>query len=291
MSTVALHPTEPRGPLQRVRAFFDELSKLGAFLRRDFRTALTYKVGFVSDWVGLAFSVVLFYYTGKLVDSSRLPKYGGEQTGYLEFMLVGMALAIFVQIALMRVSGVMRQEQFAGTLESLLMTPTSSFVVQLGSVMYDLIFIPIRITLFLGAFAVIFGLNVHANGVAPALVYLAATVPFVWGLGLIMAGITMTWRRGGGAVALAVSFLMLASGAYFPVELFPSGIAAFAAANPLTVAVSGMRDAVLGGAGWSGVPLDLAILLPSAAASLLIGNVIFRFCVRRERGKGTLGLY
>ena len=268
-----------------------EFSKLGAFIRRDFLTSLTYKMAFISDWVALLSSAFLFYFTGKLVDTSKLPEYGGDQVTYMQFVVVGLALTMFVTIALNRVAAVMRQEQFAGTLESLLMTPTAPFTVQLGSVMYDLIFIPIRIALFTAVVGIAFGLGLEPSGIGPSLAYIAGVVPFVWGLGLISAGITMTVRRGGAVVTFGVAILSLGSGAYFPTTLLPAGLEKLMEINPLTIGINGMRDALLGGTGWSNVPGDLAILVPLGVAALVAGNLAFRIGVKRERKRGTLGLY
>src|SRR4051794_39450087 len=141
-----------------------ELGKIGAFVRRDFLTSVTYRMAFVSDWIALLTSAFLFYFTGKLVDTSALPEYGGSQVTYMQYVVIGVALTMFVTIALGRVAAVMRQEQFGGTLESLLMTPTANWTVQFGSVAYDLLFIPIRITLFVTVVGIAFGLGFDPSG-------------------------------------------------------------------------------------------------------------------------------
>lgn len=291
MSVVAVERAKAGALLARFRVALSEIGKLGAFLRRDFITATTYKAGFVGDWLGLGFTALIFFFTGRIVDAGQLPSYNGHQASYFEFVLIGMTLGVFVQIALSRVSAVMRQEQFAGTLESLMMTPTASFTVQFGSVMYDLVFLPIRLVLFVTIIAIAFGLNMDPGGIPQTLVYLVAVIPFVWGFGLITAGLTMTIRRGAAIMGLAAALLTLGSGAFFPVGVLPGPVASTAGANPLAVAMSGMRGALLGGEGWGHMAHDLAILVPAALISLVIGNLVFRIGVRRERHRGTLGLY
>jgi ABC-type polysaccharide/polyol phosphate export permease len=101
----------------------------------------------------------------------------------------------------------------------------------------------------------------------------------------------MTFRRGGGIVELGAAFLTLGAGAYFPIDVLPPLLVTLSAINPLAIAIEGMREALLGGAGWGEVPGDLALLIPIAIVSLVIGNVAFRLGVRRERKRGTLGLY
>jgi ABC-2 type transport system permease protein len=274
-----------------VSTFAGELRKLPAFVRRDFLVAWSYRLPFITDWIGLAFQALIFYFIGLMVDPSKLPTYGGEQTTYLAFAAVGIAISAFMTLALGRVSAGIQQEQLAGTLESLLMTPTSPATVQLGAVFYDLIYVPVRTAVFLVIIAVAFGLDFHANGVVPALVVLVVFIPFVWGLGVAAAGATLTFRRGSGAVGLVMTVLVLFSGAYYPLDLLPGWIAELAEINPITIAVDGMREPLLGGTGWEGVGRAVAVLLPLAVASLALGALAFRAALRRERRRSTLGLY
>jgi len=286
VTTVA--SSDRHGPLG---ALVGELRKLPAFVRRDFIVAWSYRLPFVGDWLGLVLQAFMFYFVGLMVDESKLPTFGGSQVSYLEFVAVGIAMSAFITLALGRVASGMQQEQFAGTLESLLMTPTSPATVQLGSVVYDLIYIPIRTAVFLVVIAVAFGLDFHLDGLLPAAVVLLAFIPFVWGLGIASAGTTLTFRRGSGIVGLGSTVLVLFSGAYYPLDLLPGWLATLAEGNPITIAVDGMREPLLAGSGWEGIGTAILVLVPLSAVSLTAGALVFRACLRRERRRGTLGLY
>jgi ABC-2 type transport system permease protein len=275
----------------RTAILVEELGKLSAFLRRDFLTAWSYRMTFVSDILGLILQTVTFYFVGLMVDDSVLPTYGGVRTSYLEFAVVGIALSMFIALGLSRVARAVRSEQLMGTLESVLMTPTSPATVQLGSVVYDLIYVPIRTGLFIVAAAALFGLDFDLGGLGAAAAVLIAFIPFVWGLGIITAGAALTVRGSTAGVGFSVSVLTLVSGAYFPLDLFPGWIQTFAEVNPLAIAIEGMREALLGSAGWSRVGSDVLKLVPMSLASLLVGIVAFRLALRRERRVGTLGHY
>jgi ABC-2 type transport system permease protein len=275
----------------RIGAFTGELRKLPAFVRRDFLVAWSYRMSFVSDLVGLVGQVIVFYFIGQLVDSSRLPTFGGTSVTYLEFAAVGIALGVFIQFGLDRVSAAMRGEQLMGTLESVLMTPTAPSTIQLGSVAFDLIYIPLRTAAFLGAVTLAFGLHFSAGGIAPALLLLVAFIPFVWGLGVLTAALLLTFRRGGSLVGLGAVVVGLLSGVYFPLSLLPGWLHGIANANPVAQAINGMREALLGGATLADIASNFALVVPCSAASLLIGLGVFRLAVRREQKRGTLGLY
>lgn len=269
----------------------EELRKLSAFLRRDVLVAWSYRASFVSDWVGLLVQAVLFSFAGRLVDSSKLPVYGDMRVSYIQFVAIGIALGVFVQIALTQITTGIRQEQVQGTLESLLMTPTAPTTIQLGAVMYQIVYTPIRTAAFLLLIGVIANVHFAASGALPATALMLAFIPFIWGLGVMSSAAIITFRRGAGAFSLGTGLLTLASGAYFPLELLPHWLARAASYNPMAVAMQGMRLALIGGTGWSEVAHRVAVLLPCSAVALGLGTLSFRRAVARERRRGTLGLY
>ena len=268
-----------------------EIAKLPAFFRRDLLEAWSYRVTFVSDALGLVLQAVMFYFIGRMVNPATIPSYGGERVSYMEFVTVGIAIGMFISLGLGRVAAAIRSEQLMGTLEAVLMTPTSPATIQVGSVVYDLVYIPVRTSLFLASTAIAFGLSFHGDGMLPAAVVVLVFIPFVWGLGIAAAAALLTFRVGSGGIGFGVTILTLTSGAYFPLHLFPDWIAGAAAFNPLSIAIEGMREPLLAGSAWSGVAHDIAVLAPMSALSLIFGIVAFRLALRRERGLGTVGLY
>jgi len=274
-----------------VSAVFAEALKLPAFVRRDFKVALSYRVAFASDVLGLAAQVVVFSFIGRLVDPSRLPTFGGTQVTYLEFVATGLVLNLALGVLLYRVAGAIRQEQLQGTLESLLATPTATATVQIGSVASTLLVLPLRALVLMGAIAIVFGLHMDPGGIVPAALVMAALVPFAWGLGLATAAAIVTFRRGTGLLGAGTTLLGLASGAFFPLALLPGWIAAAAEWNPLAIAIDGVRQALLGGAGWGEALAGVAVLAPLSALTLAAGIGLFRLALARERRRGTLGLY
>ena len=269
----------------------EEAAKLPAFARRDLLVAVSYRFAFVTDALALFLQAFLFYFVGLLVDESKLPEIGGSPVSYMEFVVIGIALAAFVQIGLGRVSMAMRREQMLGTLEAILATPTSPSTIQLGSVVYDLLYVPIRTGVFLALVAVGFGLDFNLGGLVPATLVVLAFIPFVWGIGLVSAAGTLTFRGGSTGVGFGITIMTLASGAYFPLELLPGWLEAAAAMNPMAIAIDGMREPLLGTVDWMETLRHLLTLAPMAAVSLTIGIVAFRVALQRERRRGTLGLY
>ena len=153
--------------------------------------------------------------------------------------MIGVVIVTVSGLLLQKVSTAIREEQLMGTLEALLVTPTSPTTVQAGSAAFDLFFIPIRMAVLLLVVAVAFGLGFAPSGHAPSLVLLMSFVPFVWGLGLVAAAVIVTFRRGGGVIGFFMSVLGLASGAFFPLALLPAWAQTIAEANPVAIVMEG----------------------------------------------------
>lgn len=268
-----------------------EALKIPAFVRRDFLTAWSYRMSFVTDLVGLGGQALVFYFVSQLVDPAKLPTFQGTEVTYLEFATVGLLLGGFIYFGMQNVAAAVRNEQLMGTLESLLVTPTLPSTVQVGSVAFVFLYIPIRILLLVGVLALAFGLDLQASGILPALALLAAFMPFVWGLGIASAAVILTFKRGGGLVALGTLMLAFVSGLYFPIDLLPGWLTAIAELNPIAVAVDGIREALLGGAGWSEIGPAALVLTPLALGTLFAGLLAFELALARERRRGTIGLY
>jgi ABC-2 type transport system permease protein len=275
----------------RLPVLAGEARKTLAFVRRDLLVAWSYRVAFFSDCLNLFLQITLFYFVGRLVDPAQLPTFGGQKVTYVEFVAVGIAITSFLQVGLGRVVTVMRNEQLMGTLESVLLTPTAPTTVQLGSVMYDLLYVPIRTFIFLALTMAVLGARFDASGVLPAALILVTFIPVVWGLGMISAAGVLVFRRGLGAIGFLTAALTATSSTYFPIQLFPGWLQAIARLNPVTIALTSAREALLGQAGWSRIPAALAVLVPAGAAAITVGVFAFRAALARERRRGTLGLY
>jgi len=269
-----------------------ELSKLSAFLRRDLLTRLSYRTAIIADWFSLFSQALVFSFVGKIVNPALLPTGGAaDETTYIAYVSVGIAVSGFLAVGLARLVGAIRQEQFMGTLESLMVTPTTASVILLGSVVYDLIYVPIRTVVFLVIVSIWFDVSFQASGYIPALIILAAFIPFVWGLGSVASASVLTFRRGTGVLGFATFALTFTSGAYFPLTLFPDWVQTLAKLNPIAVAIAGMREQLIGGADWAAVGDALLKLVPMSGGMLIVGLYAFRLAMRRERRLGTLGLY
>jgi len=138
-----------------------------AFVRRDLREALTYKLSFLSSVTGILLSSATFYFVAKLVPAGTpaLGPFGGD---YFSFAVVGVAFAGLLGMFQEGLASVVRGAQVSGTLEALLVTPVPVPAILFGSSLYGLLFQVFRTVLHLGVALAFFGLalgRVNAAGV------------------------------------------------------------------------------------------------------------------------------
>lgn len=268
-----------------------ELRKIAAFVRRDWLVLLSYRTGFITDWLGLLAQVVLFGFISQIVDVSAIPEYGGRQPSYLEFATIGIVVNTILSIGLGTLVSVVSGEQRTGTLEQVLSTSVRMTTYQVGSAAFTLLYTPLRTAVLLGVVALVLGGRFAFGSVVPAIVVLVAFVPVVWGIGLAGAGNAITIRRGSGIAGFAGMLFGTASGAYFPIDLFPSWLQSAMRYNPVTITLEALRATLLGGAVWQDVVRPVGVLLLWGVVAVALGTVVFRVALRRELRRGTLHLY
>ena len=105
---------------RRPAVFVEEVRKIPAFFRRDWLTMWRYRFALFGDLLNLIVGVVIFYFVSKLIPPANLPRFGGVQPNYMEFVVTGIVPTAFLALGISGVVAVMRQEQFMGTLEPLL---------------------------------------------------------------------------------------------------------------------------------------------------------------------------
>src|SRR6266536_1789440 len=202
MTVTAIAVAEGLARNRRLAGLREDLAKMPAFFRRDMLTLWSYRFAFFADWANMLVQVLIFYFVNRLVPARALPTFGGKPTNYLDFVIVGLMLTTFIQITMGRLVSAVRNEQLMGTLETLLATPTAPVTLQLGQVVYDLLYVPLRTAVFLALMTGVLGAHFRFAGLLPTTVIFLVFMPVMWGIGVLSAAAVLTFRRGESAVGL-----------------------------------------------------------------------------------------
>jgi len=262
-----------------------------AFLRRDLRVETSYRLAFLLQFLGVFFSVAVFYFVARLLGeaaSRYLEPYGGD---YFSFVLIGIAFSGYLGVGLSSFSNSLRQAQTTGTLEAMLVTPISLSAIVLASSLWSYLMTTVRVLVYLAVGTLLLGVDLRGGNYPVALLILVLTVISFSSLGVLAASFVMIAKRGDPVTWVFNALSSLLGGVYYPIAILPDWLRPVSWLLPVTYALHSMRLALLQGASLRTLLLDVLALLLFSLLLLPLALFAFRYAVRRARIDGSLTHY
>jgi len=260
---------------------------IGAFVRRDFRTALTYRLSLVSTLLASVFTLISFKFIAKLVHGGA---FAGSTVAYFRYVVVGLALGGVLDAGMGRPASAARSDQVQGTLELLTTQPLSPMGLGLGWAAFPLLEAMVTSLLIL-LIATPLGFRADQPNVGVALLTLALSAVVFGALGMLTAAIVLAVQQAVQVTHFATAVLSLLSGVLFPIALLPGWLQVVSYLSPMTYAVDAMRGALLHHSTLFGVGTDLLILVGFAVVLLPLGAHAIRVALAYARRRGTLSSF
>ena len=256
------------------------LRKLWAFYKRDLQLASTYRFSFFYDLFRTAGLFISFFFIGKLV--------GGD---YFRFVLVGIVSSGFMGTALSGLNQTLSFERGHGTLETILLTPTSLTAVAFGKILGELTLVTLKAGSYIFLGSLLFHVDLsQANWVAFTLVTLLTVATFL-GLGMISAGFVLVWREVSPLELFFGGISRFLGGVYFPVTVFPNWLKGVASWMPFTYALEAVRKSLIQGFPLAALGQELKALLGFSLFFIPVGYFFFRRAWSEARRQGSLGFF
>ncbi len=260
---------------------------LYAFLVRDARIALSYRLQFIFQFVVVVVTVFILYFVSQLIRvTPTLEQYGG----YLPFAIIGLAVSSYFQTGFSSFAGAIRNEQMAGTLEALLMTPTRIPTIVIASSVWDFLWATAVAVTYLLTAQMVLGIDLQGNG-ALAFALLVLTTLIFASLGVISASFVMVFKRGDPIGLVIGSVSTLLGGVFYPVSALPEWVQTISHLLPITYGLEALREVLLRGATFSGVWRDVLVLVIFAAVFVPLSLLCFKKAVARAKREGSLLQY
>jgi len=199
-----------------------------------------------------------------------------EQAGrgsYIQFLAPGLVAMAILFNAVFSGLELIWDRQF-GFLKETLVAPTPRVVIMIGRTLGGATVALVQgVVVLLICFAV--GFRVTTWSMAPwAFVFMALTAVMFAALGTAIASVLNDFQ----GFPLIMNFLVMPifflSGALYPLKNVPRALAIVAAADPLSYAVDGIRNALIGEVHY-GIGLDLIVLTLMTAAFVGLGSYLF----------------
>jgi len=259
-----------------------------AFLKRDFLINSSYRFSFIFDFFTILFSVLTFFFIAKIFGkgaSQYLTNYGGD---YFPFVLIGIAFFGYLHTAMTSFTQVIREEQYTGTLETILLSPTRISTMLISGSLWNFLFTSLRILLYLLFGALFFGFNISKANFVAAIATLILTITSFSGLGIISASFVIVLKRGDPVSWLFSGVSRFLGGVYFPITILPLWAQRLSLLLPITHSLEAMRKALILGESITGIAQELTVLFIFSAILLPLSVLCFKFAIRRAKKSGSL---
>ncbi|WP_372683853.1 ABC transporter permease [Desulfosarcina sp.] len=265
--------------------------KMKAFVYRDFISDTTYKATFILQFFGLLFSVLTYFFLSRLMGDigvEYLKPYGGN---YFSFVLIGIAFFSYLNVSMKGLAGIIREGQMLGTLEAILVTPTSIPTIIFSSLIYGFFWATFEVAIYLLLGAVYFDVNLGQVNLTATLMVLFLTIISFIGLGILSASFIMVLKRGDPIGWLFTSVSGLIGGLYYPTTVLPEWLQTAAKFFPVTHSLEGMRLAILKGYTVSQLASTILILCGFSAVILPSSILVFQQAIKKAKRDGSLTHY
>jgi ABC-2 type transport system permease protein len=267
------------------------MNKMSAFLLRDLRSIMSYRLRFFMQFASIFVPVVFIFFIGKTFQgafSLQLERYGSD---YFAFAILGMAMSSFVSTGLYSFSGQIRSAQVEGTLEALLMTPTSVYTILIGNSLWSFLQSFFESFFYIMVSILILKLSISIGQIIQVLAVLGLTFGAFLSIGLVSASFTLVFKQGNPINALFGASSYILGGILFPVEVLPSWIRWVSNILPMTHSGKLIRELLLVGPESQDIQASLLFLLIFTLIVAPIGLFVFNLALKQAKKDGSLVQY
>jgi ABC-type polysaccharide/polyol phosphate export permease len=206
-------------------------------------------------------------------------------------LLIGFVGYIFFHMQTNRLFWGLLGEMQSGTLEQMYLSPLPSWLLTIGLEVASVVEATLSALLLYLFVNLVVRVSIPWQwaAVLPLVMLVVGSV----GYSLILGGLTLRFKRLEILKELFQIVVLIFGGVLVPLERMPGWMATIARFLPLTPGVEVLRKTLLEGVSLQTLANDGTLwrLVGSAAAYLVLGIVIFRWCERIAKRKGTLGQY
>jgi ABC-2 type transport system permease protein len=262
-----------------------------AFLKRDLSQAMSYRLSFLMQFMGIFLNVAVFYFLSQLFGKAIAPQlemYGGD---YFSFVLIGLAFSGYTGLSLSSFSQSIREGQMMGTLEVMLLTPTRLSAILLSSSLWPYLLTTLNVIVYLFLGVLVFSADLSNVNIFSALVVLVLAITSFSGIGIMSAAMVMLVKKGDPVAWVLGSFSSLLAGVYYPVSVLPDWLEPLSRFIPLYYALDAMRLAMLRGSSLYDIRLDIFALLGFTVIITPLAFLAFRKALKQAKQEGSLIQY
>lgn len=261
---------------------------------KEWKIELRYKPDFIRQFFEPFVYLFPYFLYGFALLGARNSEHLKSITGISDifaYTFVGYLIMGFLNTACWAMGASLRKEQWYGTLETIFVAPVPRWVYVAGMALHSTLHQ--GLIMLIEAIVVVFIFKIFFNitGMLPGLVLLLLMISTLYGLGILVAGLTIGLKQWW-VISDAVSTLInIITPIAYPLAILPLFLQKIALVLPTTYGVMGIRHFLIGEHLTMSMPtifLRLAIML---LIWISFGLGIFLLMDKYGRKKGVLSIY
>jgi len=264
------------------------LTKIWAFLVRDFLSDASYRFAFVIQLAGMFFAVSVFFYGSRMINPQTAGLDGMEPFPWL---LIGIGFQLYFSTALYSFAAKVRSEQVLGTLEAMLVSPTPTSVVIFSSTAWDFTWGFLRLLVYLVCAVFVFGVKLDVKSPSALLLGVGLTLLSSAGIGMLSASFILYFKRGDPINFFLSMGTMYFGNVFFPSKLLPAPVQWVSDWLPMSWSLQVIRGALLRGASFGELVAPIGRLAILTAILVPLGLLGARIAIQKAKREGTLVQY
>ncbi len=261
-----------------------------AFLKRDFLVATSYRTAFIMQTSSILLGVPFIFFISRFLghsDNGLLREYNNN---YFAFLLIGVALIDYLTVSLSTFNTSIRENQMMGTLEIIMLSPTSIAALVICSSLWGFCFTTMRFCLYLLG-GLVFGMDISQANLLSAIAILLLSIVSFSAIGILIASFTLVIKRGESLIAAVSAMSVVLGGVVFPTQTLPCWLEQLGQILPFTHALRAMRMAMLRGASLVDMLPQLQVLFLFAFVLAPLSLLVFRAALHHTKVRGSLATY
>jgi ABC-type multidrug transport system permease subunit len=262
------------------------LNRVLTLVRREYASRRTYRLAFLLDLMFGIANLLVYYFISRTLEVAADSNLG--VSSYFAYVLVGIAITNVIGSASTGLAYRVREEQFTGTLEALMVQPVTLTELSAGLAGYPFLFSMGRAAVYILVGGSLLGIDFGRTDWFGFVTMLLVSALAFGSLGIILGGVMLVVKRGEALVGLFTYALGILGGAFFPISTLPDWLQPIARIVPTRFAFEGLRRAIFLGEDWAN---DAVILLLIGIISFPLANYFFARAVDHTRRAGTLTQY
>ncbi len=274
--------------------FLHYLRAINAENIKEWKIELKYKPDFIRQFFEPFVYLFPYFLYGFALLGARDSEHLKSLTGISDifaYIFIGYLIMGFLNTACWAMGASLRKEQWYGTLETVFVAPVPRWVYVGGMALHSTLHQGLIMLIEAVVVVVIFKIFFNISGMLPALILLLLMISTLYGLGILVAGLTIGLKQWWVISEAASTLITIVTPIAYPLAILPLFLQKIALVLPTTYGVMGIRHFLIGEHLSMSIPsifFRLAIMLVIWICS---GLGVFLLMDRYGRRKGFLSIY